>query len=368
MTISFHGRWAHPRSRGEHRNIAEDALKTLGSSPLARGTHPQMIPTDWAFGLIPARAGNTLFFEPLAIWFRAHPRSRGEHVGAVVLNSMLMGSSPLARGTLVVLGVQPDPRGLIPARAGNTKCQPNFWATNRAHPRSRGEHDRRTTRQGEAEGSSPLARGTLKSPSRVNVSLGLIPARAGNTRPSSSPSQPSRAHPRSRGEHRKCQAATDATLGSSPLARGTLIQLYRGVVNVGLIPARAGNTAPSSTRRSPQRAHPRSRGEHTLCSRCRSITPGSSPLARGTPDRLSLLLEMPGLIPARAGNTLSSSARRLFRRAHPRSRGEHAVECGVDGLYLGSSPLARGTPQLMLGELTFVGLIPARAGNTYGAY
>ena len=50
-------------------------------------------------GLIPARAGNTrsTIVHLLAAW--AHPRSRGEHKDSIWRVPRLMGSSPLARGT-----------------------------------------------------------------------------------------------------------------------------------------------------------------------------------------------------------------------------------------------------------------------------
>ena len=50
--------------------------------------------------------------------------------------------------------------------------------------------------------------------------------------------------------------------------------------------------------------------------------------------------------------------------AHPRSRGEHGLVEQLQGVRLGSSPLARGTPATDFAVQTMRGLIPARAGNT----
>ena len=50
------------------------------------------------------------------------------------------------------------------------------------------------------------------------------------------------AHPRSRGEHTARFDAFDVTVGSSPLARGTPGFFGEAVINLRLIPARAGNT------------------------------------------------------------------------------------------------------------------------------
>ena len=52
----------------------------------------------------------------------------------------------------------------------------------------------------------------------------------------------SRAHPRSRGEHSKAGQIHMKLWGSSPLARGTLIDITQLLKSRGLIPARAGNT------------------------------------------------------------------------------------------------------------------------------
>ena len=73
---------------------------------------------------------------------------------------------------------------------------------------------------------------------------------------------------------------------------------------------------------------------------------------------------MPGLIPARAGNTPSPQGTVRSRWAHPRSRGEHLLLTVNALLAWGSSPLARGTPRHLKALSAAAGLIPARAGNT----
>ena len=52
---------------------------------------------------------------------------------------------------------------------------------------------------------------------------------------------------------------------------------------------------------------------------------GSSPLARGTRGYRVEAQLRDGLIPARAGNTMTAAAGLLALGAHPRSRGEHLV-------------------------------------------
>ena len=153
----------------------------MGSSPLARGTHGIGCTLEKCRGLIPARAGNTRTFSPSHAARWAHPRSRGEHPYKPLRVLLMMGSSPLARGTLRIISIPRARVGLIPARAGNTGIRRLHAARIRAHPRSRGEHPSPGALEAAARGSSPLARGTP-----ITWSLSRFAAVA---------------HPRSRGEH-----------------------------------------------------------------------------------------------------------------------------------------------------------------------
>ena len=94
---------------------------------------------------------------------------------------------------------------------------------------------------------------------------------------------------------------------------------------------------------------------------------GSSPLARGTPNKLDPEHISNGLIPARAGNTVEHLGSFRFGWAHPRSRGEHVTFLYGNLHDAGSSPLARGTRRRRKLCHRVPGLIPARAGNTFNA-
>ena len=394
---------AHPRSRGEHSDETFGAYAAKGSSPLARGTRSSLSGSRSAFGLIPARAGNTCLRWAGRRLRWAHPRSRGEHPRRVVTHICEVGSSPLARGTPSGAVASAGAGGLIPARAGNTMPEMMMSGIIGAHPRSRGEHDRGNGESVYGLGSSPLARGTQEAsaaarryrahprsrgehsspPARMDLHEGssplargtpprskgsveyrwLIPARAGNTKGRFARARVNRAHPRSRGEHALTDALDAAGLGSSPLARGTPPLLWRGVRPMGLIPARAGNTERACCCCVACWAHPRSRGEHVpqICTQCYHMgsSPlargtrgqwlvwggqwGSSPLARGTRHPPRLVPDEAGLIPARAGNTVVTSLLKNPFGAHPRSRGEHCLPVHVAVVLAGSSPLARGT-------------------------
>ena len=152
-----------------------------GSSPLARGTHEADMAVLNAFRLIPARAGNTWMTWRCYGTRPAHPRSRGEHSPFTVISTSRIGSSPLARGTHRKYHIAAREHRLIPARAGNTGVRDFGHYRPAAHPRSRGEHGMVAVGGMSRLGSSPLARGTLLAEITRRPNERLIPARAGNT-------------------------------------------------------------------------------------------------------------------------------------------------------------------------------------------
>ena len=234
---------AHPRSRGEHTDGSASMTTTRGSSPLARGALSAFGDSVMAIGLIPARAGSTwvTFCAMPGSW--AHPRSRGEHSVTICGVSSDSGSSPLARGAPVCSRTSPPTWGLIPARAGSTHGLYTRTSRLRAHPRSRGEHAPPIDGVQQVPGSSPLARGAPKIRGIGRRATGLIPARAGSTALIRRLRFEERAHPRSRGEHRRYSSKKGTIPGSSPLARGAPLVSTLVTRTSGLIPARAGSTA-----------------------------------------------------------------------------------------------------------------------------
>ena len=153
----------------------------VGSSPLARGTRLILMIAALLARLIPARAGNTLALRCAIRASPAHPRSRGEHPTNALPSECVAGSSPLARGTQQTVTSARKWSRLIPARAGNTLLQSGASVSRPAHPRSRGEHPRPPSSDAASHGSSPLARGTPDRDYSYITAERLIPARAGNT-------------------------------------------------------------------------------------------------------------------------------------------------------------------------------------------
>ena len=213
-------------------------------------------------------------------------------------------------------------------------------------------------------GSSPLARGLLDL-DRVGVVLvGIIPARAGFTLPSSGVSTRTPDHPRSRGVYGLETADQFIFQGSSPLARGLLAGDKIIEAQGRIIPARAGFTPRSGIILRARSDHPRSRGVYTIITAGSSRSRGSSPLARGLPWGGAARGGCSGIIPARAGFTHRGRSRRADPEDHPRSRGVYSSGSPTTRVVLGSSPLARGLLDLAGDVLEEARIIPARAGFT----
>ena len=278
-------------------------------------------------GLIPAHAGSTRCLTTAASASRAHPRSRGEHHSAPAKRDAASGSSPLTRGARPALTMSRFLSGLIPAHAGSTTIKHLIENTDEAHPRSRGEHAACEKAGVEPTGSSPLTRGAPPRRSLRCQCHRLIPAHAGSTRHRHRRARRTRAHPRSRGEHRAIEEWQRATNGSSPLTRGARVCTSRGHCWRGLIPAHAGSTDAHAEVAVGGGAHPRSRGEHRFGFVRKSPSWGSSPLTRGAHDLRGPARRRQGLIPAHAGSTWLAGRRGASGRAHPRSRGEHTTAC-----------------------------------------
>ena len=194
------------------------------------------------------------------------------------------------------------------------------------------------------EGSSPLARGLRRLRRLRQVTLRIIPARAGFTPRSCVPAPGTGDHPRSRGVYPPPLASASWKSGSSPLARGLPTGQAMSLALRGIIPARAGFTRPSKGRSSPGTDHPRSRGVYQTFN--------------------TLEVPVTGIIPARAGFTRTVLPTTRVSPDHPRSRGVYSVAAWSVTTVPGSSPLARGLPTVLRQLRARRRIIPARAGFT----
>ena len=152
-------------------------------------------------------------------------------------------------------------------------------------------------------GSSPLSRGIPEIRDQILRAVRIIPALAGNTISAQSYSASNRDHPRSRGEYLNLRLLGRDSVGSSPLSRGIRLNCPFGVRICGIIPALAGNTSSALVAASSRWDHPRSRGEYARGNNRALDDHGSSPLSRGIPDSRIGGIMGSGIIPALAGNT-----------------------------------------------------------------
>ncbi len=309
--------------RGEHRSPPRSVLRSLGSSPHARGAPGRCDRGGRHGGLIPACAGSTRPHPRCSTSARAHPRMRGEHSSAFGVAPMLGGSSPHARGARRQARGGSVLQRLIPACAGSTPRPRCTRLPRSAHPRMRGEHSPWALPLAWICGSSPHARGAQVLDVPDGVLVGLIPACAGSTAGCWSERGGSRAHPRMRGEHQSVGTVKLAPWGSSPHARGAPGRAEHRAWCRGLIPACAGSTTLVRITSTRGRAHPRMRGEHFALIRPPAAVRGSSPHARGARLCRRKCAHHPGLIPACAGSTRPRCAAPSNNTAHPRMRGEH---------------------------------------------
>ena len=214
---------AHPRACGENLRLVGDTHQRRGSSPRVRGKRRNSAGLQHSPGLIPARAGKTVF----------RPR----------LNGLRAGSSPRVRGKLMSFHLSPSKRRLIPARAGKTRVDDEEAGAWTAHPRACGENGILAGLGGVERGSSPRVRGKRRMQGSRQGSLRLIPARAGKTRRRSQGPGGRRAHPRACGENGTPLTPDQARQGSSPRVRGKPRGGARASLSPRLIPARAGKTS-----------------------------------------------------------------------------------------------------------------------------
>ena len=248
------------------------------------------------------------------------------------------------RGALQGISLESCSSGLIPACAGSTDGVQAIRVQDGAHPRLCGEHLIQVTHSESVAGSSPPVRGALPARMGQHRYLGLIPACAGSTFGHMLVRENDRAHPRPCGEHRRAPSRSSNQPGSSPPVRGALRSVMPWILSVGLIPARAGSTVPDSAREAGNRAHPRPCGEHADIYKINPVDAGSSPPVRGARIFTFGTLTDRGLIPARAGSTVSEGCPLADSGAHPRPCGEHSPPASLPRRRSGSSPPVRGAP------------------------
>ena len=154
--------------------------------------------------------------------------------------------------------------------------------------------------------------------------------------------------------------------GSSPRMRGAGWTQQREQRGKGIIPARAGSSVSSKFRSLAARDHPRACGEQSSSMTVMAFTMGSSPRVRGAVSATEYESGEQGIIPARAGSRQRACRGHLLRWDHPRACGEQVMAHTDKFKAPGSSPRVRGAAAASSDGPTTGRIIPARAGSRIG--
>ena len=213
-------------------------------------------------------------------------------------------------------------------------------------------------------GSSPRVRGKRFRLARLLVQLRIIPARAGQTTRPPWRERPSPDHPRACGANGFIPGGGTRLDGSSPRVRGKPSSGNFISINLRIIPARAGQTRSTCSRRTVRPDHPRACGANQVEVAPFEPVSGSSPRVRGKLVGSRSTVSSPRIIPARAGQTRRWARCRYNRSDHPRACGANALIQDRGCGVVGSSPRVRGKLAVQRVADDAGRIIPARAGQT----
>ena len=178
---AFRSDWDHPRMCGEHPDHDSRPHHPTGSSPHVRGAPSGLRVDVCSDGIIPACAGSTQHFFPMAAGTRDHPRMCGEHQAFERSFLPFAGSSPHVRGARNARHDIRRESGIIPACAGSTLWIRAIVVACRDHPRMCGEHETLKSSPDVYAGSSPHVRGARVCAKALLIPPKIIPACAGST-------------------------------------------------------------------------------------------------------------------------------------------------------------------------------------------
>ena len=131
-----------------------------------------------------------------------------------------------------------------------------------------------------------------------------------------------------------------------------------------ITPACAGNSAFTSESFGGYRDHPRVCGEQAIWKRGRCTYIGSPPRVRGTARCFAKSWDWTRITPACAGNSPSIAPSENTVRDHPRVCGEQLLYYHGIGDIKGSPPRVRGTEFAHVFRVNVYGITPACAGNS----
>ena len=232
------------------------------------------------------------------------------------------------------------------------------------YPRACGANQRKSLGLGRQRGSSPRMRGKRPSPCCGPRPSRIIPAHAGQTVSNSSRTSARSDHPRACGANPALSVMTAAPAGSSPRMRGKLGFGFDSFRQRRIIPAHAGQTSRTPTPTPTVSDHPRACGANAAAGRIRTLRRGSSPRMRGKPHQRVMPPAGRRIIPAHAGQTRALARPDQRRTDHPRACGANSSGAFSMIRLIGSSPRMRGKRVGSVPVGILARIIPAHAGQT----
>ena len=172
-----------------------------------------------------------------------------------------------------------------------------------------------------------------------------------------------RVYPRVRGGAKISDAPQLGEQGLSPRPRGSPTDAVQRDDVPGSIPASAGEPGMCPGRCAAARVYPRVRGGAFAAGKTPPFGWGLSPRPRGSPARRMLGPDTSGSIPASAGEPGCMASRRRWIRVYPRVRGGAISAHRHAGFVLGLSPRPRGSLNFSSPFVMVFGSIPASAGE-----
>ena len=233
----------------------------------------------------------------------------------------------------------------------------------RVDPRGRGGAGNVAASAGVNPGRSPRARGSPRGVVIPDVDIGSIPAGAGEPSPTAAAPAPTRVDPRGRGGAHPAAPVRGGDRGRSPRARGSLRHAPGLQVRHGSIPAGAGEPRYRASRSTGNWVDPRGRGGADEVFVGIVLTAGRSPRARGSHGPPAPDPRRLGVDPRGRGGAISFVIRNeRLRGRSPRARGSREPLPGGQGR-VGSIPAGAGEPEKEPGTVITVRVDPRGRGG-----
>ena len=212
-------------------------------------------------------------------------------------------------------------------------------------------------------GLSPRVRGNRRRLPGKAAAAGSIPACAGEPGIAEGIQRGGGVYPRVCGGTARQRIAGRGLRGLSPRVRGNLAMRRQHFLQVGSIPACAGEPWLRGDHGEPREVYPRVCGGTTDTDSASKTQEGLSPRVRGNPSRRLL----PGVcgrsIPACAGEPQHRRRQLASRRVYPRVCGGTLLAGRPPGRWKGLSPRVRGNPAVLAAAFVAARSIPACAGE-----